>query len=210
MRKAVGLPRSYTIAVRNAFTQQLSMWAIMPRHSGAVGGDRAASALKAEPDGRAAVRPLFRMPGHARKGALTLHVLTSVGWFGIAVAVVFCLIVARTTSDQALGHALYLAIGVTPWVAVPAGLAGTATGAVLGLSSRYGLIRNWWVFGKLIITAVVVLTDAVVTGSLANAAVTGRLSPALMYAYTMGHVLLLALATVLSVFKPRGRTPWKS
>lgn len=167
-----------------------------------------APAVKGPPAARAPRGPLFRMPGHARKGAMTLHVLTSVGWFGITVGVLCCLVVARSTSDPAAARALYLAIGNSPWLAVPAGLLGSATGAVLALSSRYGLLRHWWILGKIAITAAVVLADAVVTGALANDAIAGRLTPALLYAYAIGHVLLLLVATVLSVYKPRGRTPW--
>ncbi len=167
-----------------------------------------APAIKGPSAGQTAGRPLFRMPGHARKGAMTLHVLTSVGWFGITVGLLCCVVMARATSDPAAARALYQAIGASPWLAVPAGLLGTATGAVLALSSRYGLLRHWWILGKIAITVAVVLADAVVTGALADDAIAGRLSTPLLYAYTIGHVLLLLAATVLSVYKPRGRTPW--
>jgi hypothetical protein len=153
-------------------------------------------------------RPAFRLRGTAYKAALVLHVLTSVGWFGLAVAVVFCWITAKTTADQGLAHALYLAIAQMPWLSVPAGLTATVTGALLSLGTRYGLVRYWWVIGKILIAAAVLITEGTLTGALAHAAAVNHTSEPALYGITAAHVLVLVLATVLSVFKPAGRTPW--
>ncbi len=67
---------------------------------------------KAQPPGAAAhglgqraspaVRPVFRLRGQARKAALIAHVLSSVGCFGVTVAVVGCLVAARVTAQPSL------------------------------------------------------------------------------------------------------------
>lgn len=153
-------------------------------------------------------RPAFRLRGRAREVALILHVLTSVGWFGIAVAVVVCAIAARATADQAFAHALYRVMAASPWLSVPAGLTAAATGTLVALGSRYGLIRHWWVVVKVLLTVVVITADALLVSVLAReAAATDHAAPPL-YGSTVGHVVALVIATALSVIKPRGLTPW--
>jgi hypothetical protein len=58
-----------------------------------------------------------------------------------------------------------------------------------------------------VIAAAVIVTDAVLVGHVAHDAVAGRVGPPL-FGSTIAHVVVLTVATVLSVFKPRGRTPW--
>ena len=55
-----------------------------------------------------------RLRGRAHKVALTAHVLTAVGWFGIAVVVAFCGLVAATSDDRLLATALYRTIETAP------------------------------------------------------------------------------------------------
>lgn len=150
----------------------------------------------------------FRLRGAPRKAALILHVLASVGWFGLAVAIVVCVVAAHATADQAFAHALYRVMAASPWLSVPAGLAAGATGTLVGLGSRYGLIRHWWVVVKTLLTVAVVVTDAfLVTALTRAAAATGEAAPPL-YGSTCAHVVVLVIATALSVVKPGGLTPW--
>jgi hypothetical protein len=151
--------------------------------------------------------PRFRLRRRGYKLAVTTHVLASVGWFGIAVVVAFCG-VAAAASDAARAHALYRAMELMPWLSVPAGILAVVTGTVLGLGTTYGLIRHWWVVAKIVIAVAVIVTDALLVIKAAHdAAVTGEPATPL-YGSTIAHVVVLALATVLAVFKPRGRTPW--
>jgi hypothetical protein len=153
-------------------------------------------------------RPTFRLRGRAREAALILHVLTSVGWFGIAVAVVVGAFAARTTAEPAFAHAIYRVLAASPWLSVPAGLTAAATGTLVGLGSPYGLIRHWWVVVKILLTIAVVTTDAALVSALARqAAATDRAVPPL-YGSTTAHIVVLVIATALSVIKPRGLTPW--
>jgi len=154
-------------------------------------------------------RPLtrLRLRGRSRRVALTAHILASVGWFGIALLVAFCTI-AAASSDPATSQALYRAIQISSWLSIPAGLAALATGVVLGAGTRFGLVRHWWIVAKLVIAAAVIVTDALLVGRAAHHALISGQATAGLYGSTIAHVVVLAIATALSVFKPKGRTPW--
>ena len=152
--------------------------------------------------------PVFRLRGSAHKIALTAHILASVGWFGIAVVIAFCGIGAAATTDRSLAVALYRTMETAPWLSIPAGLIAVATGGVLGLGTAFGVIRHWWVVAKILIAVAVIATDALLVGHVAHdAAATGE-ATAPLYGSTIAHVVVLGTAAVLSVFEPRGRTPW--
>lgn len=158
--------------------------------------------------GQPTARAAFRLRGQARKVALVGHVLSSVGWFGVAVAIVGCVVAAKVTAQPSFAHALYRVVAASGWLSVPAGLVAAATGALLGLGTKYGLIRYWWVVVKILITIAVVITDALLVSAVAgDVAATGRPTPAL-YGSTSAHIVVLTIAAVLSVIKPRGLTPW--
>lgn len=149
----------------------------------------------------------LRLRGRPHKVALTAHILTSVGWFGVAVVVAFCALAAAATDDPTLSAALYRTMETAPWLSIPLGLTAFTTGVVLSITTVYGLVRHWWVVAKIAVAVTVVITDAVLVGRVAHDAVlTGRPTGPL-YGATIAHVIVLAVATVLSVFKPRGRTP---
>ena len=153
-------------------------------------------------------RQAFRLRRRAHKVVLCAHILTSVGWFGVAVVVAFCALLAAFTDDPSLPPVLHRTIETAPWLSIPMGLAAAATGVVLGLGTTFGLVRNWWVVAKIAISAAVVVTDALLVGRVAHEALATGHVPTPLYGSTIAHVVLLAVATVLSVFKPRGRTPW--
>jgi hypothetical protein len=149
----------------------------------------------------------FRLPRRAHQAALTVHILTSVGWFGIAIVVAFCGIVGSSTGDGPLAHALFRAMEISPWLSIPFGLAAAASGVVLSLGTKYGLIRYWWVVIKIAITIAVIATDAVLIRVVAHDAVVSAHATNPLVHGTIAHVVVLTIATVLSVYKPRARTP---
>lgn len=158
------------------------------------------------------------MPPRLRKFALVAHVISSVGWLG-AVAVWLALAIAGLTSRDALMvRGAYQAMELTAWsVLVPLCLASTLTGFVSSLGTRWGLVRHYWVLVKLLMTVpatILLLVHMRPIAYLAGvAAETTLLSTDLvgglrmqMVAYGVAALLVLILATVLSVYKPRGRT----
>ena len=154
------------------------------------------------------------MAPRLRKFALTAHVVSSVGWLG-AVGVFLALSVAGlTVEDVETVRAAYLAMELTVWwVLVPLALASLLTGLVQGLGTTWGLFRHYWVLVKLVLTvfATIVLllytqTISFVARLAAERAALGELrdpSPAL---HAGAALLVLLVATVLAVYKPRGMT----
>ena len=154
-----------------------------------------------------------------RKLALTAHVTASVGWLG-AVAGFLALAVAGLASgeDQTV-RAAYIAMGLTAWyVIVPLSLAAPLTGLVLSLGTRWGLFRHYWVVAKLVLTVPATLVLLLHLGPIVHmahvaAAATlagsdlGRTRVQLV-ASSAAALLVLIAATALSVFKPRGLTPY--
>lgn len=158
------------------------------------------------------------MTPHLRKFALTAHVTCSVGWLG-AVAGFLALAVAGLTSpDDQRVRASYLAMDVTAWyVIVPLSLASPLTGVVQSLGTPWGLFRHYWVLAKLIITipaTVVLLLHMQPIGRLAAVAAEATLLGSdlrglrvQLVANAGAALVVLLVATTLSVYKPRGLTP---
>src|SRR5262245_20745847 len=74
---------------------------------------------------------------------LAAHVLTSAGWFGAALVVAVLLGIAGA-SGAAAANALYRAVHTAIWVTVPLGAAAVVTGVVLGLTTKWGIVRYRW------------------------------------------------------------------
>ncbi len=152
-----------------------------------------------------------------RKLALTAHVTSSVGWLG-AVATFLALGVAGLSSqDPQTVRAVYLVMEPIGWVVlVPLSLASLLTGLVQSLGTNWGLFRHYWILAKLLMNvfAVIVLLMYMQTlGYLADVAaatsagadLSGLRSPSPLF-HAGVALLLLVVATVLSVYKPRGMT----
>jgi hypothetical protein len=168
----------------------------------------AATTRREAEQGRPGARPRFRLRGDGYKLALAAHVVSAAGWFGIALFVAFCRLLAAAVNDPSLTRALYRTIEASPRLSVPLGLLAVATGVIMGVGTRYGLVRHWWVVAKIAIAVAVVLADALIIGSAAQRALASGHAPIVLSGVTIGHAVALATAIVLSVFKPRARTPW--
>lgn len=154
-----------------------------------------------------------------RKFALTAHISSSVGWLG-AVAVFLALAVAGLASrDAQKVQAAYLAMEMITWfVIVPLAFASLLTGLIQSLDTEWGLFRHYWVLVKFLITILATLLLLMHTqpiGILAGVARemmvsdanVGRLQIQLV-ADAGAALLALLVATTLSVYKPRGLTPY--
>ena len=158
------------------------------------------------------------MTPRLRKLALTAHVTSSVGWLG-AVAGFLALAVAGLTSpDAQTVRAAYLAMELTGWyVILPFSLASLLTGLVQSLGTTWGLFRHYWVLIKLlmsVVATVLLLVHLPPTSRVARAAAEATLSGddlrgvrIQLVADAGAAVLVLLVATALSVYKPRGLTP---
>ena len=154
-----------------------------------------------------------------RKLALTVHITSSVGWFGAVAAFLVLAIAGLTSHDLQLVRAAYLAMELVGWfIIVPLSFASLFTGLVQALGTTWGLFRHWWVVIKLVMTilATIVLlvhmqpighlADIVAAAALAGGELRGlRIQ---LIADAGAAVIVLLVATTLSIYKPRGITPY--
>jgi len=160
---------------------------------------------------------MIMSPG-LRKVALTAHVTSSIGWFGAVAAFLALAIAGLFSQDRELVRAAYLVMGLTTWfVIVPFAFVSLLSGVVSSLFTRWGLFRYYWVLLKLVITilATVVLlihTQPIdlLAGVAAKTAVLGAhlQSQQLMVVASSVALVVLIVLTALSVYKPRGMTPY--
>ncbi|MEU0350902.1 hypothetical protein ABZ302_29375 [Streptomyces sp. NPDC006237] len=152
-----------------------------------------------------------------RKVALTAHVTSSVGWLGTVAAFLALAIAGLTSQDAQTVRGAYLAMEVTGWfVLVPLSLASLLTGLIQALGTTWGLFRHYWVVFKLLITViatVLLLVHMQVASHVAGVAAETSLSSSdlagmriQLVADAGAALLVLLVAAVLSVFKPRGMT----
>lgn len=167
----------------------------------------------------------WRLTPAARKAVLVLHIVSGIGWMGVDIALLVLLITARTTNDAALAISGFNAIGmIVPMAVPPLSLSILVTGIILGLGTRWGLVRYWWVLVKLLLSLVmtvlvfVSLVPAVSSMTILSAttisadAVRASLGtlPTMLLFPPIVSFLMLGVAAILSIFKPWQRTPWSS
>lgn len=151
-----------------------------------------------------------------RRLVLLLHLTSSVGFLG-AVAAFLALAITGAAAGPELAHAVYPAMQVVTWqVVVPLAFATLTIGLAQSLGTPWGLFRHYWVTVKLVLTLVAVAvlmlqTQAVdmLSAAAGRGDLTGlwgaRLS---MIVHGSGGMIVLLIASILSVYKPKGVTPW--
>jgi hypothetical protein len=154
---------------------------------------------------------------------LVLHVISGIGWMGVDIALFVLLMTARSTDDPIVVISGFSAIRMIVPIAVPPlSISIIITGLILGLGSRWGLVRYWWVLVKLLLSLVMVVlvfvslvpgvNDIAVrfTPDMSADAVRASLGtiPTMLLFPPVVSFLMLGVATVLSIFKPWDRTPW--
>ena len=157
-----------------------------------------------------------KLSGRARKAVLLVHVLSAAAWLGIDLALGILVVVALSTTDVNTAAISVQAIDVFAiWPMLGASVVCLISGVVLGVTSKYGLVKYWWVALKLFMNVGMSLLIAFsLRPGVAEAARIGErmaagdptavLSPELMYPVVVAPTLLL-FAYILSVFKPWGR-----
>ena len=158
----------------------------------------------------------FRLGRGARRTVLTVHILGAGAWIGIDVVLgvlIFTALLTSTTSVEALCYQALRLFAV--WPLLIAGLMTLASGIVLGLGTRYGLVRYWWVAVKLVLNVMLVSLvaillrpalaeaanygEALAAGGSPDGSMSGLVFPPVV------SLVALTTATILSVFKPWGR-----
>jgi uncharacterized membrane protein len=158
----------------------------------------------------------WRLGGKTRKSVLLVHIASAGVWLGIDVVMAVLVFTALFTNDDQTKALSFQALElVAVWPLLITGLVCLLTGILLGLGSRYGLVRYWWVAVKLVLnlllTGLVLVALAPEVAAHAEQArqfVAGE--PA---ALGIGDLIFppivsptaLLVAMVLAVFKPWGR-----
>lgn len=154
-----------------------------------------------------------------RKLTLTAHVVASVGWLGAVAGFLALALTGLGSEDTQRVTACYVAMELLGWlVIVPLSVASLLTGLIQAFGTSWGLFRHYWVLIKLVITVlatILLLVHMQPTSQLAQAAARGVLGSAelrglrtQLVADAAAALLALLIATVLSIYKPRGVTPY--
>ncbi|MCR6485688.1 hypothetical protein M8542_22955 [Amycolatopsis sp. OK19-0408] len=138
-----------------------------------------------------------------RKWWLVGHIVSAGAWIGIDAVLGILVCTALITGDAAVRATALAALGLfAVWPMLIAAVLALGTGAVLGLGSKYGLLRYWWVAVKLAINVLMAVLILFALRPGINEAATNP--EGLLYPVVVAPSLLL-FASVLSVFKPWGR-----
>jgi hypothetical protein len=154
-----------------------------------------------------------------RRFALTVHVTASVGWTGAVLVFLALAIVGVTSHDEPTVRGVYLVMAPLAWsTLVPLAVSSFISGVVMSLGTRWGLFLHYWVVFKLLITVFATLVllvymrtfaylATVAADPAASLSVVRNRSPIL---HAVLALLILLVATVLAIYKPRGVTPYGS
>jgi hypothetical protein len=162
--------------------------------------------------------PGLARPWRARtsKGVLVVHIVSAGVWIGIDVVMAVLVFTALLTEDDATRALCFRALELfAVWPLFATGLVCLASGVVLGLGTKYGLVRYWWVAIKLALnTLLTTLVLVALRPGVIEAAEQGRRFAAgepaslavgdLIYPPIVSPTALL-IAFVLAVFKPWGQ-----
>ncbi|MBM7831690.1 hypothetical protein JOE59_002395 [Agromyces cerinus] len=160
-------------------------------------------------------RSRFRLSPRTRKLVLVTHIASAGSWLGLDLVLGILVVTAFTAEAQPAAAAAASIATFATWPLITIGLLTLATGTVLGLGSKFGLVRYWWVLAKLalnlVLVTLVVLVLAPGTEELAGAALdTLATGASLEVTSTMVFPPIVSstaviVAMTLSVFKPWGR-----
>lgn len=146
------------------------------------------------------------MTPRLRKIALTAHISTSVGWLGAIAGFLALAITSLTQRDAQIVRAAYLGMQWIGWfVLVPLSVASLLTGLIQALGTAWGLFHHYWVLAKLLINLLATIVLLLFMQNLRSGQYGSSPAPVL---HAGVAVLLLLIATALSVYKPRGVTPY--
>ncbi|MET8765238.1 hypothetical protein [Lentzea sp. NPDC004782] len=157
-----------------------------------------------------------KLSGRTRKVVLLVHVLSAAAWLGIDLALGILVVLALSTSDTTTAGIAVQAVDLFAiWPMFGASVVCMISGVVLGVGSKYGLVKYWWVAIKLVMNVgmSLLIAFALRPGVREAARIGARLlagDPAAVIPSDLLHPVvvaptLLLTAYILSVFKPWGR-----
>jgi hypothetical protein len=153
-----------------------------------------------------------RLSPRSRKAILLVHIIASVALVGEVWGLVLLNLSATLTDDTGLAHAAYRLMAPLVFAGgIPLSLISLVSGIALGLGTRWGVLRHFWVAAKLVLLIATVLVGALLSNPEDLAAATrGGAAPGAaqqwgQVAAVGGQLSMLLAATALSVFKPRVR-----
>ncbi|RCW43958.1 hypothetical protein DFQ14_105103 [Halopolyspora algeriensis] len=158
----------------------------------------------------------WRLGRRTRKTVLVFHIASAGAWLGIDVVMGVLVVTALSTSSERTRAVTYLGLEMfAVWPLLTAGLLCLATGVLLGLGSKYGLVRYWWVATKLVLNVVLAtlvllalrpgIVDAADSGRALLAGASPPLAVGDLVFPPVVSISALLFAMALSVFKPWGR-----
>jgi hypothetical protein len=146
-----------------------------------------------------------RLGANARRAVLTVHIAASVGLLGDVAAVLAINVKAATSGDPELAAASYELLGLfTVLFGIPLSFTSLLSGIVLGLGTKWGILRYLWVTTKLCLLVSVIVVGAAVLGPGTEAMRGGDGgAETRLILGSAWQVVALSAATGLSVYKPR-------
>jgi hypothetical protein len=148
-----------------------------------------------------------------RRTWLTVHVATSVALVGTSAELLVTAVRAATRSDPYDAHSLYALMQLLIFsLGVPTSFVALGTGLRLVAISRWKLLRDLWVTGKLLLLAGTILVGSIATGpmsaTLVRTSAGGHLGGSdrwLLAAAIGAQATMVVTATALAIFKPSRR-----
>ena len=158
------------------------------------------------------------MRPRVRALALTAHITASAGWLGAVVGFLALAVAGVASEDVETVRGAYVLMEPFAWfVLVPFAVASLVTGLVQSLGTTWGLFRHYWVVAKLVINlfaTAVLLTYMETLRELAadppdtTLAELDAMRSGSPLIHAAAALLLLLLAMILAVYKPRGMTAY--
>lgn len=164
-----------------------------------------------------------RLSKRPRQALLAAHVLSSAAWLGMAVMFVALSLLALRAANVRDAQTIYESMAFFDQTMLPwANVAATTSGFALGVTTKWGIVRHWWVVIKVLISFAILgiafgfLHDALersaaeaahlatVGGAVSDVDSSGQV---VLWGFTLALVSLIG-AMLLSLYKPRGMTWW--
>src|SRR5215203_3142496 len=141
----------------------------------------------------------------ARKPLLVAHLIVSGTWLGAVVADLFLGISAATTGREDMADAYYAVMDRLVNNLMPAAAIATlATGLLLALATKWGLVRHYWVLAKLVLGVATVVVGVAAINRAIQDTIAARAAD---HSAAASDLLLPPSRPRRSCWPPRSRSP---